>query len=444
MNIIKELLKGNLEIFEDMTLPEVYDTFEKVKVSHYKNKILKQILPRFYIDAYKYGISEEVFNLIYLNKKYNKYTFYLLHKEYVKAERLDKEQVKNILYKTKWGFNYICDNLENILSGLFTLNKTQTILEYCEKNKDKFKTVLEKVYQIEDFEIKENFLISSYLRKLATKEDLIKAIYKNIDDFYYKQESFINEETEYNSSRIPEVFIKQDYDKELVKYRDLLIESSGSRKMAIINYFSKNIANLDLFDKYGELIRFYKTYPNANTDKIMSIIFNHHKEEELSNYIKGKLLMKLPTGSTSTPFRVGNEVVKFSFKKHDLKVVPDIFLIAPTETYKLMNKNGGCELIIEKQPYLDIKHEDIKMTKEDVGLWLKELDSLGYETTDPHNLNITFENFGFLNDYHEARLGNFKSHEDLPEWFKKKPIVLFDIDLIYRKDDKTKRYFKTI
>lgn len=51
-----------------------------------------------------------------------------------------------------------------------------------------------------------------------------------------------------------------------------------------------------------------------------------------------------------------------------------------------------------------------------------------------HCLEKNFNNFGFLKDYHDANTTGFKSAEDLPEWFKERPIVLYDVDLVYRKN----------
>ena len=123
--------------------------------------------------------------------------------------------------------------------------------------------------------------------------------------------------------------------------------------------------------------------------------------------------------------------------------MPELFLFAPTTTTELVNETGETELIIERQPFLDKEYNGSEMTRDDITNWLNELYKLRYETTDPHNLDKTFENYGFLRDYHEANLGSYKSHEDLPEWFKKRPVVLFDIDLIYEQEDRNKRYFRT-
>lgn len=76
------------------------------------------------------------------------------------------------------------------------------------------------------------------------------------------------------------------------------------------------------------------------------------------------------------------------------------------------------------------------MTEEDISNFMKEIDRQGLVLGDPHCLQHDFVNFCFLEDYHDANLCGASSYEDLPEWFKKRPLVLYDIDMVTRKREK--------
>lgn len=52
------------------------------------------------------------------------------------------------------------------------------------------------------------------------------------------------------------------------------------------------------------------------------------------------------------------------------------------------------------------------------------------------------DNFGFLKDYKDATLVGVDSYEELPDWFKKRPIVLYDIDMVSYEKDKLKSLIK--
>lgn len=39
-----------------------------------------------------------------------------------------------------------------------------------------------------------------------------------------------------------------------------------------------------------------------------------------------------------------------------------------------------------------------------------------------------------MKDYHDAILVGITSHEELPEWFKKRPLIMYDIDMIQYKN----------
>ena len=79
------------------------------------------------------------------------------------------------------------------------------------------------------------------------------------------------------------------------------------------------------------------------------------------------------------------------------------------------------------------KKNGLSISKREIKRFLQELDKCGYYTDDPNNLDLLPDNFGYLDDYHNANLAGLNSYEELPSWFKKRPLVLYDIDKVYKK-----------
>lgn len=82
------------------------------------------------------------------------------------------------------------------------------------------------------------------------------------------------------------------------------------------------------------------------------------------------------------------------------------------------------------------------MTRKDIKNFLKEAARQGLKINDPLCRDKKNDNFGFLNSYKDASLVGVESHEDLPEWFKKRPIVLYDIDMVTYTEDNKKQLVK--
>ena len=97
-------------------------------------------------------------------------------------------------------------------------------------------------------------------------------------------------------------------------------------------------------------------------------------------------------------------------------------------------------MVLEIQDYLSNTCDGIGITNEDIANWNLEMEKLGYVVTDPLCRHFRTDNFGFLKSYKDANIE--EKIIDIPEWFKRRPLVLYDIDLIYRKDDEHKKIMK--
>lgn len=82
------------------------------------------------------------------------------------------------------------------------------------------------------------------------------------------------------------------------------------------------------------------------------------------------------------------------------------------------------------------------MTEQDIENFLMEANKQGLVITDPLCLSKDNDNFGFLKSYKDATLAGVNSYDELPDWFKERPIVLYDIDLVTYKKDQTKSLIK--
>lgn len=119
--------------------------------------------------------------------------------------------------------------------------------------------------------------------------------------------------------------------------------------------------------------------------------------DSLSGYSEKSLL-----NSSTLP-----KFLLFYARKHDPDTEKNLFLIAPTDLQIIYDVAVNPILYVEKQSYLSKSHNGKPMTQKDIAWFLEELDRQGFEVTDPHCITGKFDNFGFLNDYHDANITVF-------------------------------------
>lgn len=115
--IIAELKKGKIELLELFGNNEIYDLFNSIKSQTEKEELLSIILPKLKETKDWYSKIESIFDIIYLNDKYEEYTCYLLQTNLEKASSLTPAQIENLLTKKTWGLSYIMQNLEEIINA---------------------------------------------------------------------------------------------------------------------------------------------------------------------------------------------------------------------------------------------------------------------------------------------------------------------------------------
>ncbi len=131
-------------------------------------------------------------------------------------------------------------------------------------------------------------------------------------------------------------------------------------------------------------------------------------------------------GSCTRSFIVGDYVIKCSYKKWVDVRCPDLFLVARNYEEEIVKNHLGFVIgALEVQKYY---HEPFKGKDELlVDKFRESFKELGYEFGDDVLGLNEMPNIFYLDSYLDADCSN---PEDLPDWFKKDPIVLVDRDYV--------------
>lgn len=235
-----------------------------------------------------------------------------------------------------------------------------------------------------------------------------------------------------NTLTLPEWFISNQEIKGVIKRNfSFFFQIEPRYKMNLLDMFKDDIEE-GIFLKYKSFLDFYNLHKDKKIDIFITNLINLNEEDKLLPYINDNLSY-LDSGTTTSAYINDNQVLKLTLQKYEPETVRDLFLLAPTEIIKIDNNKNNIHQVIEIQSYLPKKKNGIRVRKREIARFLAELEKLGYYTEDPNNLNLHDDNFGYLSNYHDANITGIESYEDLPKWFKKRPLVLYDIDVIYKK-----------
>lgn len=219
----------------------------------------------------------------------------------------------------------------------------------------------------------------------------------------------------------------------LVKHFDEFLDIEVNEKMYFIERL-KNSLPKDIKEKYDYLFKIYRvSMLPMNTLKSLNIALKHNDEGFIKDYVGNEDVSYIQSGSSSQAFKIGEDkVLKFCKLKHMEDTETESFLLAPTER-KIIYEDKKPILYIEEQGYLSKTHNGVYMNDRDLDNFFNELDRQNLVLHDPHCVRRFYDNFGFLKDYHDAQLAGVANYDELPLWFKLRPIVLFDIDLVRKK-----------
>ena len=219
----------------------------------------------------------------------------------------------------------------------------------------------------------------------------------------------------------------------LVNHFEELLDMEVNEKMYFIERL-KNSLPKDIKEKYDYLFKIYRvSMLPMNTLKSLNIALKHNDEGFIKDYVGNEDVSYIQSGSSSQALKIGEDkVLKFCKLKHMEDTETESFLLAPTKR-EIIYEDKKPILYIEEQGYLSKTHNGVCMNDRDLDNFFNELDRQDLVLHDPHCVKRYYDNFGFLNDYHDAQLAGVSSYDELPLWFKLRPIVLFDIDLVRKK-----------
>lgn len=219
----------------------------------------------------------------------------------------------------------------------------------------------------------------------------------------------------------------------LANHFDEFFDIESNEKMYFIDRL-KNSLPKEIKERYDYLFKIYRvSMLPMNTLKSLNIALKHNDEEFIKDYVGDEIVSYIQSGSSSQAFKIGEDkVLKFCKLKHMQDTETENFLLAPTRR-KIIYEDKKPILYIEEQNYLSKSFNGVYMNDNDLDNFFRELDRQGLVLHDPHCVRRFYDNFGFLKDYHDAQLVGVTNYDELPLWFKLRPIVLFDIDLVRKK-----------
>lgn len=270
--------------------------------------------------------------------------------------------------------------------------------------------------------MKEEYLCELLLLTLDNEDYETYNIIKEFILKYYKENSL--------ASKLLNFPKKETYKKAFIEDADRLFKSSKNFQDEIVKTYSVYVSK-DLIESF---INKYKLFFQTNEIEYgLRAVFSEGLQKELLNLVntylsisKDKTCKKLASGFTAEVYKIGDFVIKLIHHKCEKEPCPNLFLTIKNLEEIYIKSDGYVIAGIEVQRYLDkeihpFEYEELEE------LFLKELEALGYKYTDSllsHKDNKE-QNARYLSSYKEA---NCKNPEDLPEWFKTRPIVLIDRD----------------
>lgn len=277
----------------------------------------------------------------------------------------------------------------------------------------------------------------SKIASLALYNGLGEDVYNEIRDFifvHYKKNSLASALDMRNKEVNDELTINQEM---LVKDIDQLFETSKNYKYVIATKYAKYLDSTILKDFMS------KIYPFVLIDEqAVSMIFLNGLGDNFLEYIDkylelstgAKVIRDAGAGTCSRAFRVGDYVIKCSHKKWSMEkdLCPSGYLFAKNYEEDIVRKNSGeVTGAIEVQRFLTkpLVVEDYVAIMN----YQEALRQMGYYTKDVLTAKDGGANCYYLNSYLEADCDN---PEELPDWFKKEPVVLVDRDLVFKLENK--------
>lgn len=403
--------------------------------------IIKEIFPELSKRDYLRDISSSLLEFLLLhNENFTEEILYLLKTNLINMSELEAHNLEIIIYSVPEAIDIILGELKDLFKRIprFELIGSRyhaiinTLTAYIINNRpDLFETYLNSIINFEIPEMIRELFITIIQNEASFDYNLIILALRNckkndndhsFSDLPYELVGFIH------LSDSLKDFLVTNFE-ELFKYE-------RKNKLNLLFEMRKHIPS-SILKEYAYLLKLTNVsiYHENNTD-INTILVNG-AEGFIKDYIGDNKVILLGEGTTAEAFRIGDDkILKLASKKYDEETEKEHFLLAPTEELIIKDDKGKIILHVEKQRFHKKVHNGVRINKDDLDNYFTELAKFGLEIQDPHCEAHKFDNFGFLDDYHEAILSGVNNHDELPDWFKKRPLVLFDIDMVKKKEKK--------
>lgn len=409
-------------------------------------EIIKEIFPTLTKRDYLTSISSYLLEFLIIHKEsFSDEILYLLKGDYIDKRDLTTQNMEIILSNIPEAIDIIVEQFSNIFLkntqfetfNLKSRSLISTLTIYIINNRldlfDKFMNVIIRS-GIPD-------AIQSFFVVLVTNDqnfdynlilNALRNCKKNAGDKNFSNMPYILVDYVHWSNSLKK-FLSDNFE-ELFAYEK-------SKKVRFL-FAMRNIIPKHVLDKYSYLLKISNASLYREDNEALDVLLEYGEEEFIKSYIGDEEvnIFNERMGTTSEVFRIGEKkILKLIQRKYDKDSEKEHFLLAPTELLVIRDDNNKEILYVEKQKLHSQEYNGKPLNNEDLDNFFEELDKCDLEILDPHCLARDFDNFGFLDDYHEATLVGVSSHEELPEWFKKRPVVLFDIDLVQKKRKEEKR-----
>lgn len=210
----------------------------------------------------------------------------------------------------------------------------------------------------------------------------------------------------------------------------------------VLEKYSSKVSDV-LLEEYKKYLSYFKN--EGEQDRRYYSIDKYGLSRKLQAYVDKYLSLSkdtshsfLEAGSTASCYRIGDYVFKLVIAKHSYEEIlcPDLYIILPNLEEDFVRDNKGIVLAgIEVQKYLS---KDAKNVPKSVfSDFSKELNRLGYYTTDTLIGGMCGDNCRLLDHYSDAEVIN------PPDWFKEYPLVLVDRDLVFKLENKSPKRVST-
>lgn len=409
--------------------------------------------------------ADTVYSLID-DEKYQDFCLELIKQNY---NLLDDIEILKKFFSNNNAIKFVFDNLELILTNL--KNKTLFLsffLSYAQHtNKELYKLIAysndlgvrtevmhflseedRKSLRILYPNITDYFVIKDENENIISKmkEIDVSIIAANLFDFIFDAQLFTEIKeyifANYSKNHLLGFLARNDemeddifhFHEEIVKDFDRLYKTSFDYKLEALDKY-KNLIPQDEYLKLSKLLTLFR-----NQRESLEEIFEKGMGDDFIHLLKKysaisvKLVIKYyNSGTVTTVFEAGDFVIKyissiyhyFSIEK---RYYPCFLVNKVLEEKVYYDEDGYLLGILQVQPKRKrrLEESDTELEK----LFESELEKLGYFVFDEL---IERYNLCFLDDYRDADIDD---PELLPEWFKENPVVLVDLDLMFKIEQK--------